>query len=122
LRGWGEEGGGGVGRGWGQGGEMTQALYAHMNNKINKINKLHSLSHSIAARRETKVPGNPTHSIHPVNVNFKFAACQTDLFRVNKSNLILHMNSAALPFTNMVYVESCLYSQLPLSSFLSCFI
>jgi hypothetical protein len=22
--------------GWGQGGEMTQALYAHMNNKINK--------------------------------------------------------------------------------------
>jgi hypothetical protein len=24
-------------RGWGQGGEMTQALYAHMNN--NKINK-----------------------------------------------------------------------------------
>jgi hypothetical protein len=28
-------GGGGVGgkRGWGQGGEMNQALYAHMNNK-----------------------------------------------------------------------------------------
>jgi hypothetical protein len=26
------------GRGWGQGGEMTQALYAHMSNKI-KINK-----------------------------------------------------------------------------------
>jgi hypothetical protein len=25
--------------GWGQGGEMTQALYAHMNNKIIKINK-----------------------------------------------------------------------------------
>jgi hypothetical protein len=26
------------GRGWGQGGEMTQALYAHMNNKtIKKI-------------------------------------------------------------------------------------
>jgi hypothetical protein len=23
--------------GWGQGGEMTQALYAHMNNKIKKI-------------------------------------------------------------------------------------
>jgi hypothetical protein len=23
-----------LGRGWGQGGEMTQALYAHMNNKI----------------------------------------------------------------------------------------
>jgi hypothetical protein len=25
------------GRGWGQGEEMTQALYAHMNNKKNKI-------------------------------------------------------------------------------------
>jgi hypothetical protein len=25
------------GRGWGQGGEMTQALYAHMNNKTIKI-------------------------------------------------------------------------------------
>jgi hypothetical protein len=24
------------GRGWGQGGEMTQALYAHMNNKRKK--------------------------------------------------------------------------------------
>jgi hypothetical protein len=24
-------------RGWGQGGEMTQALYAHMNNKTIKI-------------------------------------------------------------------------------------
>jgi hypothetical protein len=28
-----------VKEGWGQGGEMTQALYAHMNKKINKINK-----------------------------------------------------------------------------------
>jgi hypothetical protein len=27
------------GRGWGQGGEMTQALYAHMNNKKIKIKK-----------------------------------------------------------------------------------
>jgi hypothetical protein len=27
------------GRGWGQGGEMTQALYAHMNNKIIIIKK-----------------------------------------------------------------------------------
>jgi hypothetical protein len=27
---------GGKGGGWGQGGEMTQALYAHMNNKIKK--------------------------------------------------------------------------------------
>jgi hypothetical protein len=27
------------GRGWGQGGEMTQALYAHMNNKTIKIKK-----------------------------------------------------------------------------------
>jgi hypothetical protein len=26
--------------GWGQGGEMTQALYAHMNNKIIKKNNL----------------------------------------------------------------------------------
>jgi hypothetical protein len=25
--------------GWGQGGEMNQALYAHMNNKRKKINK-----------------------------------------------------------------------------------
>jgi hypothetical protein len=25
-----------ISRGWGQGGEMTQALYAHMNNKIKK--------------------------------------------------------------------------------------
>jgi hypothetical protein len=25
-------------QGWGQGGEMTQALYAHMNNKIKKKN------------------------------------------------------------------------------------
>jgi hypothetical protein len=25
-----------IGRGWGQGGEMTQALYAHMNNKTIK--------------------------------------------------------------------------------------
>jgi hypothetical protein len=25
--------------GWGQGGEMTQALYAHMNNKTIKIKK-----------------------------------------------------------------------------------
>jgi hypothetical protein len=32
---------GGRGRRWGQGGEMTQALYAHMNNKkINKILKI----------------------------------------------------------------------------------
>jgi hypothetical protein len=31
-----KEGVGGRGRGWGQGGEMTQALYAHMNNKIKK--------------------------------------------------------------------------------------
>jgi hypothetical protein len=41
LRGWGEEGGdgvGGKGGGRGRGGEMTQALYAHMNNK-RKINK-----------------------------------------------------------------------------------
>jgi hypothetical protein len=28
-----------TGRGWGQGGEMTQALYAHMNNKTIKIKK-----------------------------------------------------------------------------------
>jgi hypothetical protein len=28
---------GGSGRGWGQGGEMTQALYAHINNKRKKI-------------------------------------------------------------------------------------
>jgi hypothetical protein len=27
---------GGKGGGWGQGGEMTQALYAHMNNKRTK--------------------------------------------------------------------------------------
>jgi hypothetical protein len=27
---------GGKGGGWGQGGEMTQALYGHMNNKIKK--------------------------------------------------------------------------------------
>jgi hypothetical protein len=26
-----------LGRGWGQGGEMTQALYVHMNNKTIKI-------------------------------------------------------------------------------------
>jgi hypothetical protein len=31
-------GGKGLG-GWGQGGEMTQALYAHMNNKKIKIKK-----------------------------------------------------------------------------------
>jgi hypothetical protein len=30
---------GGKGGGWGQGGEMTQALYAHMNNKIKKKKK-----------------------------------------------------------------------------------
>jgi hypothetical protein len=30
---------GGRGRGWGQGGEMTQALYAHMNNKTIKIKR-----------------------------------------------------------------------------------
>jgi hypothetical protein len=38
LRGCGGEGGGRVGGkvGWGQEGEMTQALYAHMNNKIIK--------------------------------------------------------------------------------------
>jgi hypothetical protein len=46
LRGWGGKGGGGVGGkggGGGRGGEMTQALYAHMNNKIkkNKINISH---------------------------------------------------------------------------------
>jgi hypothetical protein len=28
-----------VREGWGQGGEMTQALYAHMNNKIKKKKK-----------------------------------------------------------------------------------
>jgi hypothetical protein len=28
-----------LGRGWGQGGEMTQALYAHMNNKRKKQKK-----------------------------------------------------------------------------------
>jgi hypothetical protein len=36
----GGEGGGGVGgkgRGWGKGEEMTQALYAHMNNKTIKF-------------------------------------------------------------------------------------
>jgi hypothetical protein len=35
LRGWGGEGEGrgAVREGWGQGGEMTQVLYAHMNNK-----------------------------------------------------------------------------------------
>jgi hypothetical protein len=31
--GWGWGGGGGLGWGGGLGGEMTQALYAHMNNK-----------------------------------------------------------------------------------------
>jgi hypothetical protein len=38
LRGWGEEGGGGVGvrERVGAGGEMTQALYAHRNNKTIK--------------------------------------------------------------------------------------
>jgi hypothetical protein len=39
LGGWGVGGGGGwgwYGMGWGQGGEMTQALYAHMNNKTIK--------------------------------------------------------------------------------------
>jgi hypothetical protein len=39
LRGWGGEGGGGVGGkggGGGRGGDMTQALYAHMNNKTIK--------------------------------------------------------------------------------------
>jgi hypothetical protein len=30
---------GGKGGGWGQGGEMTQALYAHMNNKRKKMNQ-----------------------------------------------------------------------------------
>jgi hypothetical protein len=42
LRGWGGEGGGGVGGkgGGGAGGEMTQALYAHMNNKTIKKNHL----------------------------------------------------------------------------------
>jgi hypothetical protein len=30
---------GGKGGGWRQGGEMTQALYAHMNNKTIKIKK-----------------------------------------------------------------------------------
>jgi hypothetical protein len=30
---------GGKGGGWGQGGEMTQALYAHMNNKTIKKKK-----------------------------------------------------------------------------------
>jgi hypothetical protein len=42
LRGWGGEGGGGVGGkggGGGRGGEMSQALYAHMNN--NKKRKIH---------------------------------------------------------------------------------
>jgi hypothetical protein len=29
----------GRGRGWGQGGEMTQTLYAHMNNKKYKKNQ-----------------------------------------------------------------------------------
>jgi hypothetical protein len=28
-----------VGRGWGQGGEMNQALYAHMNNKRKRKKK-----------------------------------------------------------------------------------
>jgi hypothetical protein len=28
-----------LGRGWGQGGEMTQALYAHMNNKRKRKKK-----------------------------------------------------------------------------------
>jgi hypothetical protein len=46
LRGLGGEGGGGVGGkggGGGRGGEMTQALYAHMNNKtIKKV--LHYIS------------------------------------------------------------------------------
>jgi hypothetical protein len=38
VRGWGGEGEGGVGGkgGWGQRGEMTQALYAYMNNKTIK--------------------------------------------------------------------------------------
>jgi hypothetical protein len=42
LRGSGGEGGGAVGGkggGWGQEGEMTQALYAHRNNKKIKIKK-----------------------------------------------------------------------------------
>jgi hypothetical protein len=30
---------GSKGAGWGQGGEMTQALYAHMNNKLKKKKK-----------------------------------------------------------------------------------
>jgi hypothetical protein len=29
----------GKGGGWGRGGEMTQALYSHINNKIIQINK-----------------------------------------------------------------------------------
>jgi hypothetical protein len=40
LRGWEAEGGGGVGgKGGGGKGEMTQALYAHMNNKTMKRKK-----------------------------------------------------------------------------------
>jgi hypothetical protein len=44
LRGWGAEGRGGVGGkggGWGQGGEMSQALYAHMNNKTTTTKRFH---------------------------------------------------------------------------------
>jgi hypothetical protein len=43
VRGWGGEGGDGAGRGawgegmvWGEGGEMSQTLYANMNKKIGK--------------------------------------------------------------------------------------
>jgi hypothetical protein len=48
LRGWQGEGGGEVGGkgGWGQGGEMTQALYAHMNNKNIKIKKKKKLKYN----------------------------------------------------------------------------
>jgi hypothetical protein len=42
LRGWGVEGGGGgVREGIGEGGEMTQALYAHMDKKKKNLHPLY---------------------------------------------------------------------------------
>jgi hypothetical protein len=44
---------GGKGGGWGQGGEMTQALYAHMNNKTINIKKKNKRKLEIKTAKNT---------------------------------------------------------------------
>jgi hypothetical protein len=81
--------------GWGQGGEMTQALYAHMNDKTIKKQKqmtcnsdCHSYSSFPAGFKSKSVRIGSLHLISPTEFNIKSRpkAC-SDYMRTLKSKM-----------------------------------